>query len=69
MALRFTLPVNRNEYQKMFLRSKARPAHRAENLTTLLTDHVENVGSSASHNPVGLRGLLQEWLYIFSFVV
>jgi hypothetical protein len=32
----------------MFLRSKARPAHKADKLTALLTDYVENVGSSAS---------------------
>jgi hypothetical protein len=27
----------------------------------------ENVGASTSHSPVGLHGLLQGWLYLFSF--
>jgi hypothetical protein len=27
----------------------------------------ENEGASTSHNPMGLHGLLQRWLYLFFF--
>jgi hypothetical protein len=29
----------------------------------------ENVGASTSRNPKGLHGLLQEYLYIFTFTL
>jgi hypothetical protein len=38
---------------------KGRPARKADNLC------LENVGASTSHNPMGLHGLLQGWLYLF----
>jgi hypothetical protein len=44
---------NRNEYHKqknMFLSSRTRPARKAH--------CVDNVGSSTSHNPISLNGLL-----------
>jgi hypothetical protein len=49
---------NRNEYQKqkMFLGSEARPVRKADNLNA---ECLDRVGSSTSHNPVGLHGLLQ----------
>jgi hypothetical protein len=39
---------------------KGRPARKADNLTAICEPIViENVGASASHNPMGLHGLLQ----------
>jgi hypothetical protein len=35
MALGFTEPMTRNEYQKMFPGSRARPAHKTDNLTAI----------------------------------
>jgi hypothetical protein len=52
---------NKNKYQKqakMFLGSKARPVREAYNLTAI-SDCLDNVGSSTSHNPIGLHCLLQ----------
>jgi hypothetical protein len=44
--------------------SKVRPMLKAENLTDICEpDCLENVGSSASHNPICLNGLLQGKLY------
>jgi hypothetical protein len=42
-------------------RGKGRPARRADNLTTIFVSRLsrQNVGSSTSHNPMGLHGLLQ----------
>jgi hypothetical protein len=42
----------------MFLRSRALLVHRADNLTVIY-DSLDNVGSLASHNPIGLHGLLR----------
>jgi hypothetical protein len=39
---------------------KGRPALKADNLTAIC---LESVAASTSHNPMGLRGLLQGWLY------
>jgi hypothetical protein len=33
----------------------------------LLADFLENVGASTSHNPMGLHGLLQGYLYLFQY--
>jgi hypothetical protein len=33
----------------------------------LWADYLHNVGSSTSHNPTGLHGLLHGWLYFFHF--
>jgi hypothetical protein len=41
---------NRNEYQEMFLGSTASLAHKA--------DCLDNLGSSISHNPLGLHSLM-----------
>jgi hypothetical protein len=38
----------------MFLGSKARPVRKADNLTAICES---TVGSSTSHNPIGLHGL------------
>jgi hypothetical protein len=40
-----------------FLGCKGRPARKAD--FTTICDWLENVGSSTSHNPMGLHGLLQ----------
>jgi hypothetical protein len=34
-------------------------------LTAISADCLENVGTSTSHNPMGLHGLLQGQLYLF----
>jgi hypothetical protein len=52
MALGPTQPLTEMS-TKNLLRGKGRPARKAE-----LTDCLENVGASTSHNPVGLHGLL-----------
>jgi hypothetical protein len=45
---------------------KGRPACMADNLTALCEPiFLENVGTSTSHNPMGLHGLLQGQLYLF----
>jgi hypothetical protein len=38
---------------------KGRLAHKADNLTALWADCLENVGVLTSHNPMSLDGLLQ----------
>jgi hypothetical protein len=66
MAPRSTQPLNRNEYQESSWEVKGGQRVR---LTTLLPSvsqiSRENVGASTSHNPTGLHGLLQTWLYLF----
>jgi hypothetical protein len=43
----------------MFLGSRARPVRRVDNLTAICkADCLDSVGSSTSHNPIGLHGLL-----------
>jgi hypothetical protein len=45
---------------------KGRPARKAEQThRRLWADCLENVGTSISHNPMDLHGLLQEYLYLF----
>jgi hypothetical protein len=53
------------------LGGKGRPARKANNLTHLLwADCLENVGTSKSHNPMGLHGLLQGYFYFtFYFMI
>jgi hypothetical protein len=48
-----------------FLGSRARPVRRTDNLAAICLD---NVGSSTSHNPTGLQGLLRGQLY-FTFLI
>jgi hypothetical protein len=43
---------------------KERQVRKADNLTV---NHLENVGTSTSHNTVVLHGLLQGCLYIITF--
>jgi hypothetical protein len=44
---------------------KGRPACKADNLTAICELTVyKNVGASMPHNPVGLHGLLQGYLYL-----
>jgi hypothetical protein len=33
--------------------------HMTDNLTTIWSDYLDNVGSSTSNNPIGLHGLLR----------
>jgi hypothetical protein len=42
----------------VFLGSKVRQVRKADNLTTIWADCLDNVGSLTSHNPIGLHGLL-----------
>jgi hypothetical protein len=43
----------------MFWGSKVQRVRRADNLTAILADCLDNVGALTSHNPIGLQGLLQ----------
>jgi hypothetical protein len=43
----------------IFLGSKVRRVRRADNLTTIWADCLDNVGYLTSHNPIGLQGLLR----------
>jgi hypothetical protein len=44
----------------MFPESTERPARKADNLAAICEPTVlDNVGSSTSHNPIGLHGLLR----------
>jgi hypothetical protein len=47
----------------MFLGSKVRRVHKADNLTAICERLSNNVGSLISHNPIGLQGLLRGQLY------
>jgi hypothetical protein len=72
-ALGSTQPLNRNEYQKSLKINKpggkVRPACRADNLAAiyLLAVCLSNVGTLTSRNPMGLNGLQQGYLYLFTF--
>jgi hypothetical protein len=61
MALGVDSASNGNEYQESSRVVKGgRTAHKVENLAAIcLTDCLQNVGASTSHNPMGLHGLLQ----------
>jgi hypothetical protein len=50
------------------LGSIARPVHRAYNLIAICEPIVLTVGSSTSHNPIGVHGLLWVYLYFFTFM-
>jgi hypothetical protein len=41
-----------------------RRVRRADNLTTIYANCLDNVGSLTSHNPIGLQGLLRGQLYL-----
>jgi hypothetical protein len=61
MALRLTIDSasNRNEYQRILVGGKGRQAKVWQLNCRLWADWLEDVGSSASHNTMGLHGLLQ----------
>jgi hypothetical protein len=58
MALGSTQPLTEMSTRNL-PRGKGRPAHKADNLTSICEPIVKNVGASTSHNPIGLHGLLQ----------
>jgi hypothetical protein len=59
MSLGFTQALT-DEYQEMFLLSRARPECKVDNLTAIYEPiSYKNVGSSTSHNSMGLHGLLR----------
>jgi hypothetical protein len=43
----------------MFLGSKVLSVREADNLIAMVADCLDSVGSSTSHNPIGLHELLQ----------
>jgi hypothetical protein len=46
--------------------AKWRPELKADSLTAICEPIIwKNVEASTSHNPVGLHGLLQGWLYLY----
>jgi hypothetical protein len=55
MALGLTQPLTEMSTRNLPVH-KGRPAHKADNLTTIC---LENVGALMSHNSVGLHSLLQ----------
>jgi hypothetical protein len=44
---------------RIFLVGYGRPASKADNLTAICEPFLETVGTSTSHNPMGLHDLLQ----------
>jgi hypothetical protein len=50
------------------LGGKGRPAREADKLTAVSEPTVENVGTSISHNPTGLQGLLRGKLYLLLII-
>jgi hypothetical protein len=63
MALGPTRPLTEKSTRDI-LGGKGRPARKADNLTAIYEPIVyKNVGTSTSHNPMGLHGLLQGYLY------
>jgi hypothetical protein len=59
---------NRNEYQESSWGVKDDRSARKADLTAICEPiFLENVGTSTSHNPMGLHGLLQGYLYLFFF--
>jgi hypothetical protein len=68
-ALGFTQPlaeVSTRNRKIMSLWSRARPVRKADNITALCLDCLDNVGSLTSHNPRGLHGLLWGELYFLT---
>jgi hypothetical protein len=64
MALGSTQPLTEMS-TRIFLGGKGRPARGAGNLTAICEPIcLENVGASTSHNPMGLHGLLQGYIYV-----
>jgi hypothetical protein len=68
MALGSTQPLTEMSTRSL-PGAKGRPAPKADNLTAICEPILyKNSGASTSHNPMGLHGLLQEKLYIFSII-
>jgi hypothetical protein len=70
MALLSTQPLKEMSTRNilgMFLEAKERPARKANNLAAIYiwADFLENVGTSTSHNPMGLHGLLQDTFTLY----
>jgi hypothetical protein len=72
-ALVFTQSFNKNWIPGIFLGSKGQWVHKADNLTMMSADFLENVGFLTLHNPTGPHGLLQglaslffNFLWVFS---
>jgi hypothetical protein len=61
------LAFRRNEYQ-IFLRSKVRPALKADNLTAVC-EQFWNFKVSTSHSSIGSHGLLHGYRYFNGFSV
>jgi hypothetical protein len=47
---------------------KGRPARKADNFTALCEPNVLKMCALTSHNPMGLQGLLQGQLYLFTLL-
>jgi hypothetical protein len=56
MTLGFIQPLTEI---KMFVGSRVRPVHKADNRTAICEPTLENVVSLTSHIPIGLHSLLQ----------
>jgi hypothetical protein len=54
-----SLSLKQKGVQGILMGGKGRPARKAGNLTAILADCLENVGSLTSHNPIGLHGMLR----------
>jgi hypothetical protein len=65
MAMESTKPLTEMSTRNL-VGGKGWPALKADNLTAICEPIVKkNVGTSTSHNPMGLHGLIQKWLYFF----
>jgi hypothetical protein len=64
MGLGTTQPLTENS-TRVLSGGKVRPERKANNLTAICEPIVyKNVEAATSHNPMGLHGLLQCWLYV-----
>jgi hypothetical protein len=69
MALWSTQPLTETNTRNL-PGGKGRPARKADNLIAICErDCLENVRASTSHTPMGLHGMLQGQLYLFSFTI
>jgi hypothetical protein len=63
IALGFTQPLTEMSTRRikiiMFLGNKVRRVHRADNLTAISANCLDNVRSITSHNPIGIHDLLR----------
>jgi hypothetical protein len=65
MALGSTWPLTEMRTRNLPW-GKGRPARKADNLTVMWADRLENVGASTSHNPMSLHSLLQGELSFYT---